>query len=313
MKTAVVLYNLGGPCCMQGVKPFLFNLFNDAAIISAPNPIRLMLAKFISWHRDSKASDIYKQIGGGSPILPETYAQATALQNELGAGYKVFTYMRYSYPFIHDVLDEIELYKPQRIILLPLYPQYSTTTTESSIKEWQEEVLKRGINIPTKSILSYEDHPDFVQAYTNLLAKTYNEAEKFGKPVVLFSAHGIPLNRVTGGDPYKKHVNASVNSIAQKLGILDLEYKVCYQSKIGPLKWLEPSTEDLIHKYSKENRVIIVLPVSFVSEHSETLVELDIQYKELATSLGAKAYFRVPTVSVHPLYIDCLKSLVMED
>ncbi|MCE2991716.1 MAG: ferrochelatase [Candidatus Jidaibacter sp.] len=313
MKTAVVLYNLGGPCCMQGVKPFLFNLFNDPAIISAPNPIRLMLAKFISWRRNPKASDIYRQIGGGSPILPETYAQAAALQKELGGNYKVFTYMRYSYPLINDVLDEIELYNPKKIILLPLYPQYSTTTTESSIKEWQEETAKRGINIPTKNILSYEDHENFIQAYTNLLAKTYGQAEKVGKPVVLFSAHGIPLNRVTSGDPYEKHVNASVKSIVEKLGIKDLEYNVCYQSKVGPLKWLEPSTENLIHKYSAQGRVLIVLPISFVSEHSETLVELDIQYKELATSLGAKAYFRVPTVSVHPLYIDCLKSLVMED
>lgn len=310
MRTAVVIYNLGGPCCMKAVEPFLFNLFKDPAIISLPNPFRFLLAKFISSRRTSKASAIYEQMGGGSTILPETYNQAMALEKALGLEYKVFTYMRYTYPMISDVLDDIELYKPDKIVLLPLYPQYSTTTTASSIKEWNEETIKRGLKTEVSSILSYQTHEGFISAYAQLLEGVYKEAAVIGKPVILFSAHGIPTSRIKAGDPYEKHVNESVAAIISKADLRDVEAEVCYQSKVGRLEWLLPATDQLIEKYSKENRVIIVVPVSFVSEHSETLVELDIQYKELAESHGAMAYFRVPTVGTHPLYIKCLRELV---
>lgn len=296
---------------MQEVEPFLLNLFKDPAIISLPNPFRFLLASFISHRRAPKAQAIYEQMGGGSTILPQTYKQAAALEQALGSEYKVFTYMRYTYPRINDVLDGIELYNPQKIVLLPLYPQYSTTTTASSIKEWEEEARKRGITTKTASVISYHVGGGFVSAYAGLLKDVYKEAAAIGKPVVLFSAHGIPENRVRGGDPYERQVNESVSAILASAALGDVEYQVCYQSKVGRLKWLEPATDKLIERYAKESRVIIVLPVSFVSEHSETLVELDIQYKELAEKYGAMAYFRVPTVGVHPLYMQCLKELVV--
>lgn len=310
MKIAIVIYNLGGPCCMRAVRPFLYNLFYDPAIINLPKPLRFLLAKLISYRRTPKASAIYAQMGGQSPILQETYKQALALEEALGNGYKVFTYMRYTYPRINDVLDNIKLHNPDKIVLLPLYPQYSTTTTKSSIREWEAETKRQDINFETYSILSYETNDKFIKAYAQLLAGSYKQASKLGKPIILFSAHGIPLNRIESGDPYEKHVTASVDRIIKETALSKVEYEVCYQSKVGPLKWLAPTTNALIEKYSKENRVIIVLPVSFVSEHSETLVELDIQYKDLAKKHGAKAYFRVPTIGTHPLFIECLKDLI---
>jgi ferrochelatase len=309
MRIAVVIYNLGGPCCIKAVKPFLYNLFCDPAIIKLPKVLRIPLANLISRCRSSKASAIYEQMGGGSPILLETYKQALALEKKLGDEYKVFIYMRYTYPKINDVLDNIEQYKPDKIVLLPLYPQYSTTTTESSLREWEAETTKLGMEIDTYSILSYETNSGFIGAYRELLANIYEEASHLGKPIVLFSAHGIPLNRIKMGDPYERQVNDSVRKVITEMPYTDIEYEVCYQSKVGPLKWLAPATCELIEKYSKEKRVIIVLPISFVSEHSETLVELDIQYKELALKHGAKAYFRVPTVGIHLLYIKSLKDL----
>lgn len=310
MKTAVIIYNLGGPCCTQAIQPFLFNLFNDPAIISLPNPFRGWLAKFISSRRMKKASKIYDKMGGGSPILPETYSQAKALEESLSTEgeYKVFVYMRYSYPDIQDTINAVEMYKPDRIITVPLYPQYSTTTTESSITQWDQESTKSTLPKATH-IVSYETNEHFINAYTDLLLKAYKPV-KAKNPIILFSAHGIPLNRVAKGDPYEKHVNLSTKAIMQNLP--DAEYLVCYQSKVGPLKWLGPSTEESIEKYSEAKRSIILVPVSFVSEHSETLVELDIDYKELATSHGAESYIRVPTVRTHPEYIKCLKQLVLE-
>ncbi len=308
---AVVMYNLGGPCCQQGVKPFLINLFKDPAIIALPNPFRTLLAHFIAYRRTPKASSIYAQMGGSSTILPETYNQAIALEKALGKGYKVFTYMRYTYPGIDDVLNDIKLYSPEKIVLVPLYPQYSTTTTESSINEWNAETKRFGISTKTSTILSYQSNRYFISAYAELLSEVYKEAAKIDKPVILFSAHGIPLSRVKNGDPYETHVNESVGAVVNEIGINNIEYELCYQSKVGLLEWLTPATDKLVEKYSKEGRVIIVVPISFVSEHSETLVELDIQYKELAITHGAKAYFRVPTVGTHPLYIKCLKELVI--
>jgi protoporphyrin/coproporphyrin ferrochelatase len=309
MKTAVVIYNLGGPCCNRGIQPFLFNLFNDPAIISLPNPFRGWLAKFISSRRMEKATKIYNKIGGGSPILQETYDQASALQKELdkSGDYKVFVYMRYSYPEITDVVDAVNLYNPDRIITLPLYPQYSTTTTTSSIKQWDEYT---GGN-KTVHIQSYETHPDFVNAYKDLLLVEY-EKVKDKNPVILFSAHGIPQNRVDKGDPYEKHVNASSNAIIEAAGLKSVEHVVCYQSKVGPLKWLTPATDKVIEQYAKDDRAIILLPVSFVSEHSETLVELDMDYKDMALELGAASYNRVPTVRTNKEYIKCLKDLALK-
>lgn len=313
-KTAVIIYNLGGPCCTSNIKPFLFNLFYDPYIISLPNPFRYGLAKLISSSRESKASAIYAYMGGKSPILEQTYAQSAALEKALSVHgeYKVFVYMRYTYPFIQDVFEQLELFKPDHVILLPLYPQYSTTTTESSINLWKDKSKKEGVNTKTSYIESYETHPSFIKSYSDLLKNIIPDAKKLAKPLVLFSAHGIPLIKVKKGDPYQKHVELSVNAVMQEIGDESLEYKVCYQSKVGPMEWLGPPTDTCIVEAAKAGRSIIIVPISFVSEHSETLVELDIQYKELAMENGAKGYFRVPACGIDASYIECLKQITLE-
>jgi len=312
-KTAVVLFNLGGPDKLSAVKPFLFNLFNDPAIISLPNPFRFLLAKFISSRRTKTASEIYSLIGGKSPILEETTLQAQALEKSLKTegNFKVFISMRYWKPFIRDVIDDVEKFQPDEIILLPLYPQFSTTTTASSFKHWSDNVGDKFKGIPVKSPCCYYDNDKFLSSYANLITDKYSEAERTGKPRLIFSAHGIPLNRIKEGDPYQYQIGQTAKGIIAKLRIKDLDSIVCYQSKVGPLEWLSPSTENEIKRAAKDRVPIVIAPIAFVSEHSETLVELDIEYRELAEEHGLHNYFRVPAVTADKLFIECLREQVL--
>lgn len=315
MKIAVVLFNLGGPDSLENVKPFLFNLFNDDKIITLPNPFRYLVAKLISSRRNKKAQGIYKQMGGASTILPETKAQAKSLQESLKnyGEYKVFIDMRYWHPMSAEVVKEIKEYAPERIIMLPLYPQFSTTTTESSFENFQNHLKAAEVKATLQKICCYPIDQLFIDAYVDLISSKLKVNDKEDLPIILYSAHGIPLNRIQNGDPYQHHVEKTVEKInsALKAKGYKFDFETCYQSKVGPLKWLEPATEDAIEKYSKEKRHVILAPISFVSEHSETLVELDIQYKELADLNGAKSYKRVPTVGTHVKFIECLKELVL--
>jgi ferrochelatase len=310
-KTAVILFNLGGPDSQQAVQPFLFNLFNDPAIIRLPNPFRWLLAKLISSRRAPKAAEIYAQMGGRSPILPQTEAQAAALKTALGSDdYAVFIAMRYWHPFAAEAAKAAKDWGAERVILLPLYPQFSTTTTGSSLTDWQRAAKQVGLDVPTAAIGCYPDEPGFVAAQTQLLQAALLQAETMGKPRILFSAHGLPKKVVNDGDPYQMQVEKSVAAIQRQLKRPDLEMQICYQSRVGPLEWIGPATDAEIERASKEGRVVVVVPVAFVSEHSETLVELDIEYAELAQHNGAAGYVRVPTVGVQPEFIAGLARLV---
>ncbi len=300
-KKCVIIFNLGGPDSEASIKPFLFNLFNDRFIINLPQPFRYFLAKYISFKRFKTAKEIYSFLGGKSPILDETKKQADKLEKLLGSEYKVFIAMRYWSPFIDDVLKEINTYNPDEIVILPLYPQYSTTTTLSFL----DNSLKK-IKYPTKVICCYYDHPSFIQAYSSRLKKVYEQAKRFGTPRVLFSAHGLPCEIIERGDPYERQINISANLIAKETGIKELDWLVCYQSKVGRKKWLEPSTEHEIKKAVIDKVPVIILPIAFVSEHSETLVELDIEYKQLADGIK---YFRVPTISDDDIFIKGLADI----
>jgi protoporphyrin/coproporphyrin ferrochelatase len=313
MKRAVILFNLGGPDSLESVKPFLLNLFSDRAIISLPQPFRYLLANLISHRRNNKAMQIYKKIGGKSPICSETEEQAKALEVALckHGEYRVFFCMRYWHPMAAEVAERVKKYDPAEIILLPLYPQFSSTTTASSFKNWFDNTNKVPLDKPTKKICCYYNDTLFCKSYAELIKPLYNEANKFGNPKLLFSAHGIPLNRIKKGDPYEWQTNQTVINIVKELNINPIDYTVCYQSKVGPLRWLEPSTEEEIIKASKEGKPIVVAPITFVSEHSETLVELDIEYKMLAEQNGCKHYFRVPTVRTNSLFIEALKNLCL--
>ncbi|MCE3231858.1 MAG: Ferrochelatase [Rickettsiaceae bacterium] len=315
-KIGVVLFNLGGPDSPEAVKPFLFNLFNDKAIITLPNPFRFLLAKIISSRRAPVAKQIYSEIGGKSPIFEETEKQAKALEQRLNNSnneYKTFIAMRYWHPFSYEALNEVEKYKPDEIILLPLYPQYSSATTASSLNDWLMQCKKSDISIPTDIIHSYQVEDNFINSHAKLILNEYEKVSDKNNLRILFSAHGLPQKLIDAGDPYQLQIEQTTSSIVQKLSIKNLDWKVCYQSKVGRLKWLEPSTENEIIEAGKENRSLIIVPIAFVSEHSETLVELDIEYKKLAESRGVRQYLRVPALGSDELFINCLARLCKND
>ncbi|MBS4048491.1 MAG: ferrochelatase [Alphaproteobacteria bacterium] len=309
-KTAVVLFNLGGPDSLPAVQPFLFNLFKDPAIIRLPNPFRWLLAKLISTRRAPVAQEIYAKMGGRSPILPQTEAQAKALEAALGGNFRVFIAMRYWHPFSDQTAKAVKDWGAERVVLLPLYPQFSTTTTASSFSDWTRAAKDAGLSAPTASIGCYSDEAGFVAAQTDLLRQALPAAEAKGPVRILFSAHGLPKKVVTDGDPYQMQVERSVTAILKQLNRPELDSSICYQSRVGPLEWIGPATDAEITQAAKDGRSIVVVPVAFVSEHSETLVELDIEYAELAQHNGAASYIRVPTVGIQPDFIAGLAGLV---
>ncbi|OJX11125.1 MAG: ferrochelatase [Caedibacter sp. 37-49] len=305
-RKAVVLLNLGGPDTLEAVQPFLFNLFNDRAILSLPLPFRTLLAFILAKRRTKEAQEIYAQLGGGSPILANTHLQAKALENILGQDWRVFIAMRYWHPLINETIREIKAYSPTEIILVPLYPQFSTTTTASSFREWQHVTQKEGFHVPTRRLCCYPHQKGFIEANCKLIQQTLGDEKRPYR--VLFSAHGLPERIIKKGDPYQSHVELTAKAIATQLGLKD--FSVCYQSKVGPLKWLTPSIDEEIKRAGQELKGVVIVPLSFVSEHSETLVELDVQYQVFAYAQKVPFYLRVPTVGTHPLFIDGLAQMI---
>lgn len=308
-RLAVVLFNLGGPDRSEAVEPFLFNLFNDPAIIGAPQPIRWLIAKLISRRRAPTARAIYAQLGGGSPLVPLTRKQAAALEARLrddGTDARVFVAMRYWRPFSDETAREVAAFAPDRIVLLPLYPQFSTTTTESSLKDWLRAARAAGLEAPTHAVCCYPDEDGFIAAQVELTAAALVAASRAGSPRVLFSAHGLPKKVIAKGDPYQRQVETTAAAIARKMGLGAADWVVCYQSRVGPLEWIGPSTQGEIERAGRDRVPVVVAPIAFVSEHSETLVELDIEYRRKAEAAGVPAYARVPAVAEHPRFIEGL-------
>lgn len=311
-KVAVVVFNLGGPDRPESVEPFLFNLFNDPAIIGLPWPLRPLLAKLISSRRGPVARAIYAEIGGGSPLLELTRQQAAALERDLaGDGdVRVFVSMRYWQPLSDETAREVKAFGPDEIILLPLYPQYSTTTTASSLRDWQRAARTAGLEAPTRAVCCYPTEPGFIAAEVELIRAALEKAAVHGRPRVLFSAHGLPKRVIDGGDPYAWQVGQSAAAIVEELALPDLDWVVCYQSRVGPLEWIGPSTETEVDRAAHDGVPVVVVPIAFVSEHSETLVELDIEYRKRAREKGVTAYERVPAVATHSRFIAGLAGLV---
>ena len=320
-KTAVVLFNLGGPDRPGAVRPFLFNLFNDPAIIGAPGPLRWLLAQWISRRRAPLARKIYEEIGGASPLLANTEAQAKALEAALTAGdgddrVRVFIAMRYWHPMSGEVARAVESYGPDQVVLLPLYPQFSTTTTGSSLTDWARAAAAAGLGAPTRSLCCYPTQAGFVTEVAGLLrsALAVAGARAEGAPRVLFSAHGLPKKFIERGDPYQWQIEQTAAAVAGAVAgaapVPDLDWRVCYQSRVGPLEWIGPSTDAEIARAGAEGRPVVVVPIAFVSEHSETLVELDIEYRRLAEEKGVPCYTRVATVDTGAVFIAGLAELV---
>ncbi len=217
--------------------------------------------------------------------------------------------MRYWHPRASETVRDVADFNPDEVILLPLYPQFSTTTTRSSVREWKREAEKIGLQALTSTLCCYPDDTGFVKANAALIREKLAEVEG-DQPRLLFSAHGLPKKIVDAGDPYQWQVEQSVAAIVKELAMDDLDYRICYQSRVGPVEWIGPATEDEIEEAGQEKRPVMVVPVAFVSEHSETLVELDIEYAELAEEKGIPAYYRVPTVGIEPAFIEGLAELV---
>lgn len=318
-KIAIVLFNLGGPDQLSSVKPFLFNLFNDPAIIGAPKIIRYFLAKLISTKREKTAQEIYSFMGGKSPILEETTNQAKMLQKNLDNEdneYKVFISMRYWKPFVEDTIKKVINWDPKEVILLPLYPQFSTTTSGSSFLSWKKAASRNNYDVSTKIVCCYPEDKNFILAHTknikNMLNKIKKNIDEKKNIRLLFSAHGLPEKIIKKGDPYQNQIEKTVNKILENIDNKQFSHNVCYQSKVGPLKWIGPSTESEIIKASKKKETIVLIPIAFVSEHSETLVELDIEYREVAMLNGCKNYYRVPALGISKDFINGLHNLILK-
>lgn len=304
-RVAIILFNLGGPDNQEAVRPFLFNLFNDKAIISLPQPARFLLAKLISSTREELAKANYALMGGGSPILPETLKQAEALEREMSkrvanVTFKCFPAMRYWKPFTKDAAKAAEAWGATDAILLPLYPQFSTTTTASSLREW-----KRHSRIPCSTICCYPAGKAFAETHADAILQAWREGGSPPNPRVLFSAHGLPQRVVDRGDPYQWQVEQSVAAVRKFLPA-EWDIRTCYQSRVGPLKWIGPSTEEEIERAGHDKTGVIVSPIAFVTEHVETLVELDIEYAQLARSLDVPFYLRAAAPGAAPRFIDAL-------
>ncbi|MFT3722698.1 MAG: ferrochelatase [Hyphomonadaceae bacterium] len=306
-KIAVVLFNLGGPDGPDDVQPFLKNLFSDPAIIRSPAPVRFFVSRLISKTRAPMARENYARMGGGSPLLPETKKQAAALDAELtkrGRNAKSFIAMRYWKPYAADAVSEVLAWGATKVILLPLYPQFSTTTTASSLKSWRQARGPEGI-----AVCCYPDTPKFLEAHARKLIGAWEAAGKPASVRCLLSAHGLPEIVVKSGDPYQWQVERTAAALKPLLPP-EWEIEICYQSRVGPLKWIGPATDVSIEQAARQGKAIMLSPIAFVSEHIETLVELDIEYKHLADKLGAKHYIRAPALGIDEGFIGTLADLV---
>ena len=320
-KIAVILFNLGGPDSRESIKPFLFNFFMDKNIIGAPLWARFFLAKFISNKRSKcEAGDSYAFLGNKSPLLENSQAQADALDAVLNnqdkgkdnVEYKVFVSMRYWHPMAPEIAEKVKAFNPDEIIRLPLYPQFSTTTTRSSFQTWDKACRNIGLDKPTTSICCYPWQDGFIRANADNVRRVYQQAQNQTgkKPRVLFSAHGLPEKIIKGGDPYQWQCEKSAEAIAKATGIDDLDWQICYQSRVGPLKWIGPSTEEALATAAADNVAVVILPHAFTQEHVETLVEIEIEYRELAEEMGVHEFYRVPTVDVASDFIAGLADMV---
>tara|TARA_Y100000992_G_scaffold230135_1_gene161380 strand:- start:390 stop:1415 length:1026 start_codon:yes stop_codon:yes gene_type:complete len=313
MKKAIILFNLGGPDKLENVEPFLFNLFNDPAILNLPTLLRFPLAKLISNRRAPTAKKIYEELGGSSPILQLTLDQSKALESKLNKvdeenEYKCFVVMRCWHPRAEEVIKDVITFNPGEVVLLPLYPQFSAATSGSSIKEWNDICKKNSYRTKTSTICCYPTDNYFIKSHVDEISKKIIDLDNFK---LIFSAHGLPEKNIKKGDPYQWQVEQSVKKIVDSLNIPNLNWILSYQSRVGPLKWIGPSTDDVIVENSKLKKKIVLVPIAFVSEHSETLVELDIEYKELADKNGCIEYIRVPALGTNMDFINSLSNLVI--
>jgi len=306
-KIGIILLNMGGPDNLEAVQPFLYNLFSDHDIIRIPRPIQKPVAWIISKIRAKKTRHYYELMGGRSPQREQTEEQAKALQELLGDRFRVVVAMRYWHPFTSEALKKLFREEIEKIILLPMYPQFSSTTTGSSFNEFERVYSKGNFpKVPVVKVKSYHDHPLYIRAMVENIRKNLPDWKDY---FFLFTAHSLPMYVIEEGDPYKEQTEETVRLVMEHFP--EVDYALGYQSKVGPIKWLEPMTDKLIEELARKGvKRLAVIPVSFVCEHSETLYELDVQYRKLAENLGIEEFVRIPTLRTHPTFIKALGNIV---
>ena len=312
-RIAVVLFNLGGPDSLGAVRPFLFNLFKDPAIIQAPAAVRLPLAAAIAGARAKSARANYAHMGGASPLLKETQAQADALEAALQRSFpddepRVFLAMRYWRPFTEDAARAVKAFGPDEVVLLPLYPQFSTTTTASSLQAWNKAYRGRG---QAHAVCCYYDHPSLIEAHVRKIRACWEAAGRPDSVRLLFSAHGLPEKCIKAGDPYQWQVEATCRAILERLD-WPWDHRICYQSRVGPLKWIGPTTTEAIAEACQDGMGVLIDPVAFVSEHVETLVELDRDYAKVAEDTGCAVYLRAGAIGADEGFIEGLAQMAVQ-
>lgn len=310
---ALILLNMGGPDSLESIEPFLYNLFSDRELIQLPAGVLLQrpFARIISYFRAKKVVENYRAIGGKSPLLEWTQKQAAGTAQRLGENYHPYVIMRYWHPRAEAVLAEIKAAGIESAVVLSMYPHYTGATTGSSINDFKSAAEKIYPELEYQLIEDWYDWPD----YLDTLAGRVNEGlGRFhdlmrGEVQILFSAHALPQKFIDRGDPYQQQVEATVRGVMQRVGTYD--WSIAYQSRSGPVKWMEPGTEETLqHLAAAEHRAVLMVPISFVSDHIETLEEIDIHYHHLATSLGLVNFHRAPSLNDRADFLDALTALV---
>ena len=311
-KTAVVLFNLGGPDSIDAIEPFLYNLFCDPDIFNLPFGQKLF-AKLISSRRAPKIAEEYKLIGGKSPINEWTEKQRSMLEENLRKDFPlldVYTAMRYWKPLTEEIVAKVESKNYDKIILLPLYPHYSITTTGSSFNEWKRHY--KGDSSKLILINDYYLNENYLAAINQRIDETILRfpEEVRNEIQIVFSAHGTPVSLVKKGDPYSNHIKQTVEAVMRARN-LSHDHHLCFQSKVGPMKWLEPATSAMIEELASQNKKhLLIVPVSFVSDHVETLFELDIEYRHVADKVGIENYIVMKGLNDSELFVETLREIV---
>ncbi len=318
-RVGVLLLNLGGPDRLEDVGPFLYNLFSDPEIIRLPLPwLQKPLAWFIATRRTKRSQENYKKIGGGSPLRRITEAQGQALKEQLqalGEDAEIYIGMRYWHPYTEEAIARLTQDNIDELVILPLYPQFSISTSGSSFR-LLEQMWKTNPQLQQQKytvIPSWYKQPGYLQAMAELIAQELEQLENPDEGHVFFSAHGVPKSYVEeAGDPYQQEIEECTELIMRTLNRPN-PHTLAYQSRVGPVEWLQPYTEDAIEVLGEQGvKNLVVVPISFVSEHIETLEEIDIEYRELAEIAGIDNFRRVPALNTHPVFIRALADLAMD-
>ena len=311
-KTAVIMLQMGGPDSIEAVEPFLYNLFSDRDIIKiGPAFLQPLIARMIVRRRAPKSAANYRDIGGKSPLRELTEAQAAALEQALGNGYRCYAAMRYWHPFTRDVLAAVQSEGISRIVALSLYPHYSRATSGSSFNDLDKVLSASKNHFDVVRITQFYDHPLYIQALAEKIEQGLAGFPDRSQVQLFFSAHSLPQSFITEGDPYLEHIQATVRLVMERFG--GVAHHLAFQSRAGPVKWLEPSTGDKLKELAAQgHRQVLMVPLSFVSDHIETLHEIDIEYREEAHRLGITDFRRMESLNSSPTFIRCLTELVLD-